>query len=88
MTCVPIKEKVEPLTSIIYNLIVPSSTMESESPVFPKKLGPSRIKYIINIKIQKNKKKKLVILNNLLKKTFHLKNYPKVFMSVCKCMRK
>jgi hypothetical protein len=32
--------------------------MGSESPIFPKKLGPARIKYVINIKNSKKQKPK------------------------------
>jgi hypothetical protein len=51
MTRVPSKEKVGPLISTIYHLSVPNNTMESKSLIFPKKLGPARINYVINIKI-------------------------------------
>jgi hypothetical protein len=81
MTRVPIKEKVGPPTCTINHLSVPSNTIELESLVFPKKIGLARFKYVINIKFQIRKNQKLAILNNLLKKTFHLKNYPKVFMN-------
>jgi hypothetical protein len=58
-----------------FHLIVPNSIMESDSPIFLKKLGPTRIKYVINIKNSKKKKnQKLTILNNLLKEIFHPKN--------------
>ena len=33
--------------------------MESESPVFPKKIGPRRFKYVINVKNSKKKKPKI-----------------------------
>ena len=76
MTHVPIKEKVGPPVSTINHLSVPNSTMELESLVFSKKIGPTRFKYIIDIKKLKKINQKLAILNNLWKKTFHPKNYP------------
>jgi hypothetical protein len=58
MTCVPIKEKVGPCISTVNHLSIPNSTMESESPIFPKKIGPKRIKYVINVKNSKKQKPK------------------------------
>jgi hypothetical protein len=59
MTCVSIKEKVGPSTSIINHLSVPNNTIKSESLVFPKKIGQARFKYIINIKDSKKHKQKI-----------------------------
>jgi hypothetical protein len=68
MIHVPIKEMVEPPANTINHLSIPSSTMESESLVFSKKIGLARFKYVISIKNSKKQKPKIGRFKQLIKK--------------------